>query len=321
MAVIHSLMASSQVTNSALKTVLYTRTRQWRVSQSDCTNPNKCIDLPSDYVSEAFEIKKEYDKAIDWLEVTSPHHEEGDRMTTSQPATLSSAPDLNQDTQSETSTQPDDFLEFDAICPTFGGGDTWVGECIFTQPVVQQAILRFFEEVARDPKDYCNPPFNKYNVPLPTPDNPLTFSAPGETVKGPSTFDALPTEMLAPEKQELESAKIDLAAMKTALLATPQNDAELAEGRARLEKRVAKKEVEVSELTKKALASGAQGPGNAQELRKEWEDKSNGEKWTEKKPGYAIPFAGTTADSEVLKSAGCLETVEEELERLELEEK
>ena len=43
----------------------------------------------------------------------------------------------------------DGFQDITPFCPTFGGGDAWAGECVFTQPIVQQAVLSFFEEVAR----------------------------------------------------------------------------------------------------------------------------------------------------------------------------
>lgn len=41
------------------------------------------------------------------------------------------------------------FCAMTPICPTFGGGDTSVGECVFVQSIVQKAILNFFEEVAQ----------------------------------------------------------------------------------------------------------------------------------------------------------------------------
>jgi hypothetical protein len=41
------------------------------------------------------------------------------------------------------------FCAMTPICPTFGGGDTSVGECVFIQSIVQNAILNFFEEVAQ----------------------------------------------------------------------------------------------------------------------------------------------------------------------------
>lgn len=174
--------------------------------------------------------------------------------------------------------------------------------------------MAFFEEVAQDPANYCNPAF-ALDIPAPTPDNPFTMSASDENAAEAAGFDALPLDMLNPEQQTLVATKASVAEMKNALLATPSSP-ELAPGRQNLESRIGKKEALIAELEKKALATGGLAAGGAQEIRDKWESKSNGLKWVPPKTGQAIPFAGVQADSEIVKGAGCLGTVEEELARL-----
>jgi hypothetical protein len=125
--------------------------------------------------------------------------------------------------------------------------------------------------------------------------------------------------MLNPEKKAVLTAQDELSQLEAAFLATQQDNPDLTPGLLRLLSRIKKKEAELKDLEEKALAAGALGPGAAQELRDKWKQ-VNEEEWTEKKPGTPIPFAGVQADSNMVASAGCLSTVEEELAKLELED-
>jgi hypothetical protein len=126
--------------------------------------------------------------------------------------------------------------------------------------------------------------------------------------------------MLTSEKKAVLTAQEELSQLEAAFLATPQDNPDLTPGLLRLRSRIEKKDAELKDLEEKALVAGALDPGAAQELRDKWNHQANGEEWTEKKPGTPIPFAGVQADSNMVASAGCLNTVEEELAKLELEE-
>jgi len=126
--------------------------------------------------------------------------------------------------------------------------------------------------------------------------------------------------MLNPEKKAVIAAQEELSQLQVAFQATPQDKPELASGLLRLRNLIKKKDAELRDLEEKALAVGALGAGAVQDLRDKWEQTTNGEKWTEKKAGEPIPFAGVQADSNVVASAGCPNTVEEELAKLELED-
>ncbi|KAK3217325.1 hypothetical protein GRF29_1g2742057 [Pseudopithomyces chartarum] len=123
------------------------------------------------------------------------------------------------------------FCAMTPICPAFGGGDTSVGECVFVQSIVQKAILNFFEEVAQDPKGYCNPSFV---IPKPFPDSDLSPLA--------------AADIIDPKKQALLDAQEELYRMHTALLNTPKDRPELVQSLARLQKRIEKKEAEINKL-------------------------------------------------------------------------
>lgn len=155
-----------------------------------------------------------------------------------------------------------------------------------------------------DPKGFCNPNFHLDPSPS----------------LADSRFDPLPDEMLNPEKKELLAAQEELAQLEAAFNAAPQDNPDLLAGLLRLRKRIIKKDAALRELEEKALAAGALGAGAAQDLRDKWKNQTSGEEWKEKKPGAPIPFAGVQADSNLVASAGCLDTVEEELAKLELEE-
>ncbi|KAF2877091.1 Arb2 domain-containing protein [Massariosphaeria phaeospora] len=198
---------------------------------------------------------------------------------------------------------------YEPICPTFGGGENDVGECVFTSKPVQHAILAFFDAVAQDPAAYCNPAFTLEHVPQPSPDNPLTqdtYEAEAAAFGG-----SVDVAMISAEQQALEDAQQQLADMLAALEATAPGDAELAPGRARLEKRIARQKGEVQELTQKALATGglAKGVGVAERDR-----------WVPQKTGPKIPFAGEMVDAELVKRAGLFDVAEEGLKGLEEEE-
>lgn len=196
-------------------------------------------------------------------------------------------------------------------CPTFAGGNEPTGECVFTDANVQRAILAFFEEVALDPENYCNPFFTtSADVPHPTADAPFALSA--DATMQPSADIQIALHMLTPEQQELEEARTKLADMRIALEGCPDDIDTLAKGRAKLVEKVTKQEVALKDLQIKALSSGSLGAGAAEDERQDWSPKINGPK---------VPFAGTMVDSELLKSAGLSVTASEELEKLEEKEK
>ncbi|KAF1964716.1 hypothetical protein BU23DRAFT_547122 [Bimuria novae-zelandiae CBS 107.79] len=293
-----------QIKNPDLKAFLHARARHWQTSQFGSPNPSQCNALPSNYVSNAVSRKPDTEASIDWLEKSQGgvgHHAYTPctKVLVSK-AAMPPTPEASSD---------DGFQDDGPTCPTFGGGDTWVGECVFTQPVVQQAILSFFEDVARDPDNYCNPDFS-LEIPNPSPEEPTTLSA-------DSRLDA---DMLNPEKQVLLVAQEELRQLHAAFLATPQGDPEFGPALTRLEKLIKNKDAEIKELEEKAVAKGALGADAEQELRDNWKHKMNGEKWTEKVPGKNIPFAGVMADSNIVASAGCLDTTKEELAKLDLED-
>ncbi|KAF2679454.1 hypothetical protein K458DRAFT_346779 [Lentithecium fluviatile CBS 122367] len=319
MAAIQSHMRNAQVTDPALRAFLHMRTRQWEVVESNTTDCTRCTSLPTDYKVQRAPTKQDAPRPIEWLKPSEPREQDGakpeeDARQLYANSTYYVDPSTPQPETRKLSV--DSFiLDTDPICPTFAGGDASIGECIFTQRMVQQTIMNFFEEAAQDPMNFCNPAF-KLDVPAPTPDNPFTLSADEAAVEAAAAASAsLPQDMLSEEAQVLAAHREILADMKTALRATPSS-AEFAPGRERLESRIARKKAKVVDLEKKALATGGLGAGAAQELRDKWENGTNGEKWVSKTKGDAIPFAGVEADSEVVKGAGCLGTVEEELARL-----
>ncbi|KAJ4286764.1 hypothetical protein N0V90_013016 [Kalmusia sp. IMI 367209] len=306
LAVIHSSLSSCHIRDPEVKAFLHARARHWECSRFRGSGPSQCNGLPLDYNSKAVSRQTDYTESIDWLEVLRG----GIDKRVDNPFTNDSATKPATVTK-EATINYDDWQDVDPICPTFGGGDSWVGECVFTQRIVQEAVLKFFEDVARDPKGYCNPPFSLVSLD-PSPANPLTLSA-------DSALDTLPDEMLNPEQQAVLTTQAELDYLKTSYHATPHDDPELVPGLQRLQGLITSKEAELKELEKKALAGGALGAGAAPEVRDSWQN-TDGEKWTEMKPGPKIDFAGVKADGDMVKSAGCLETVEEELAKLDMEE-
>lgn len=196
-------------------------------------------------------------------------------------------------------------------CPTFAGGREPTGECIFTEPAVQDAILSFFEEVAQDPENYRNPTFiTSVYAPRPTVDAPFTLHA-SATI--PEAADVQPAHpMLTPEQLELDEAQTKLADMRIALEACPEDIGVLAKGRGKLVDKIKNQEVLIKTLQVQALSSGSLGVSDSEDAREDWSPKVEGPQ---------VPFAGTMVDSELLRAAGLGRTADEELEKLDDEEK
>ena len=305
MALIHSLIDDSQIKNPKLRAFLHQRTREWRYSGLT-NNPQYCTELPENYSSHGTSSPEKITEHIAWNEdvpkagalscITNALHSLVVSVTSSkkdEPA--SAAPDTNTDDWSSGQA---------AMCPTFAGGPEATGECILTNPAVQEAVLCFFEEVAQDPANYRNPDFKAYTeAPQPTPDSPLALDPDNPNVAG---FPPLPPEM-TPEQAELDFAKEQLERMDLALKACPANVPELKQGRTKLVERIANHEVKIEKLEKKALATGGLTADKAPDKRENWKPQKEGEQ---------VPFAGTTVDSELLKAAGLMDTADEELEKL-----
>lgn len=316
LAAIQSPMGGHQIHKPDVKAFLYSRARHWETSQHSSADPGQCKASPSDYNSGAASDEPASTKPIDWLETAQG---EAEHCADYSLANIQEAKVMIAATKEPNSD--DGFVDATPLCPTFGGGDTWVGECVFTQSIVQQAVLKFFEDVAQgestcirsasrvcsqpiDPRIFRNPEFS-------------TDSPSGDT---DSRFDSLPNEMLNTEKQELLAAQEELRQLEAALNAIPDGNPDLEPGRQRLYKRIVIKQSKLRELEEKALAGGALGLGDAQDVRNKWSVPTDGEEWKEVKRGAPVSFAGVQADSDIVASAGCVGTVEEELAKLELEE-
>ncbi|OAG10510.1 uncharacterized protein CC84DRAFT_1112890 [Paraphaeosphaeria sporulosa] len=299
LAAMQSPVGAHQIHNPDVKTFLLTRARHWETSQHTSGDPAQCKASSSDYISKAISNKSTSTKPIDWLETV----ERGSGHRADTPfANIREAKVTIAVTEEPASD--DGFIDATPLCPTFGGGNTWVGECVFTQSIVQEAVLGFFEEVARDPKGYYNPNF--------TLDPPLS--------NVDSRFDPIPDEMLNPEKKELLAAQEELRQLEVAFNAVPEDNPDLRPGHQRLHRRIIMKHRALRELEEKVLAAGALGLGDAKDVRDKWSVPTDGVEWKEMKRGAPIPFAGVQADSNMVASAGCLGRVEEELAKLELEE-
>lgn len=296
MAMVNSLVNNNQICNSALKAFLHTRTRQWALGP--VRDPKQCTSLPSDYEPVEYRVAGSH-KSSFWLETREGHDnkDNSNRFLKSVYYFRSQQVPTPEDPQ---------FFETDPICPTFGGGSAEVGECIFTQFAVQDAVLSFFEEVSKDTKNYCNPRSLLPIVPEPTPQDPFPLSS----SDGPAP--ELPPEMLDSKNQSLIEARTALEHMEEALACVPDSDPALEAGKQGLIRRIAKKRAEVDQLGE-GLPTAGVGQDEAQELRQQWEPKTSGEKWTEEKKGEAVQFAGVQVDSELLKGAGCLSLAEESL--------
>tara|TARA_R110002003_G_scaffold122_7_gene11056 strand:+ start:9409 stop:10386 length:978 start_codon:yes stop_codon:yes gene_type:complete len=311
MALIHSLIDESQVKDPTLRAFLHQRAREWRYS--DLTNnPPHCTALPEGYYEETEGDSVEHASAparvvehIAWNEdVEKPSALSG--VVKAMHRLVVSATTLKREESSTPTSEA--YTEWSsgqaAICPAFAGGPESTGECILTNPAVQQAVLNFFEEVAQDPANYRNPNMTIYTeAPQPTPDNPLVLDPDNPNIPN---FSPLPPEM-TPEQAEVDAAKEQLEQMELALKACPSDVPELAAGREKLVHRIAVQEAKIEKLQKKALASGGLTAGQAPQQR---------ENWKPQKEGPKVTFAGTMVDSELLKAAGLGDTADEELAKL-----
>jgi hypothetical protein len=95
---------------------------------------------------------------------------------------------------------------------------------------------------------------------------------------------------------------------------------ELITARQRIENLISEKQGEIAAL-ETALASNDVREAEVADLvdaGEEWgpQANGNGERWVPPSTGQAVPFAGTQADSEVVREASGLAEVDEELARL-----
>jgi len=332
MALIHSLVDDSQVKDRRVRAFLHQRARQWKFSDLT-SDPQHCTDLPNSYDQQADQYASPKDtpsimqstKHISWHESISTgavptlikalHH-----------LAVSIIPSAHSTTRKEENEEK--IAEWSSgqavICPTFAGGNNSVGECIFTYPPVQHAILSFFQDVAQDPLHYRNPPGLKTYIaaPQPSPDHPLALSPINNNGDDDDEIGinfGAPTLQMTPEQAELEEARERLAELRVAFTACPDGISELVQGRAKLGKKIKVMETRVDDLenkTNKALLLGGGGdhgglivPGEEREEK----DKKKGGNWKMQVEGPKVPFAGTMVDSELLKAAGLVESAEEGL--------
>ncbi|OAL57092.1 hypothetical protein IQ07DRAFT_652273 [Pyrenochaeta sp. DS3sAY3a] len=304
MALVHSLMDDSQIKDPDLRTFLHQRTRQWNYCDRT-VNPYHCIDLPNQ-----FNVEMDNNATKDAMAAEHISWSETIKSTEVVPELAKAISDTIADRRlpksEDSSTDVQSLSSPGTICPTFAGGDCFLGESVFTQPLVRRAILSFFEEIGRNPTNYKNPTMTIYtNAPQPTADKPLELSGEAPDDGAPSF---LPEITL--EQAYLDEARETLTKMRVALDDCPSNVEVLKVGREKLIKKINKKEMEIEELAKKALSNGGLKAGEAQDLR---------ENWKPQKEGKMVPFAGTMIDSELLRAAGMLDTAKEELEKLELD--
>ncbi|CAN9182392.1 unnamed protein product [Alternaria alternata] len=334
MALIHSLVDDSQVKDRRVRTFLHQRTRQWKFSDLT-SDPQHCTDLPNSYDQQADQCASPKDtpsimqstKHISWHESISTgavpiltkalHH-----------LAVSITPSAHSTTRKEEEDE-EKIAEWSSgqavICPTFAGGNNSVGECIFTYPPVQHAILSFFQDVAQDPLHYRNPPGLKtYTAaPQPSPDHPLALSPINNNGDDDDDDTGInlrdPTLQMTPEQAELEEARERLAELRVASTACPDGISELVQGRAKLGKKIKVMEIRIEDLenkTKQALLLGGGGdhggtivPGEEREEK----DKKKGGHWKMQVEGPKVPFAGTMVDIELLKAAGLVESADKGL--------
>ncbi|KAF3000730.1 hypothetical protein E8E13_003687 [Curvularia kusanoi] len=316
MALVHTSLDNSEITQPNLKAFMHRRTRQWKFTD-ERRNPTQCTELPDDYSGKLPE------ESQDLL----AHAQETELINWDEELRAGTLPELtsvlrrmalddetdHSDSSGAPVTATDPGWGSGAVpCPTFAGGKESTGECIFAQPIVQQAILSFFKEVAQDPVNYRNPEFTtSLSVPQPTVDAPLVLDASVQ----PETANVQPTSpLVTPEQSELDEAHTKLKNMRDALVHCPENIELLAKGRAKLVEKIASQEVMIKELQAKALGNGSLRAGEAEAVRQDWSPKVDGQK---------VSFAGTMVDSELLKAAGLGETAiqkskkrDEEMEQL-----
>lgn len=308
MAVIHSSVDNLEITNTSLKAFLHERTRQWKYTDLS-SNPAQCTNLPDDYSCDTSDHDASKDiKVVRWNEELSRPGLLSGITTTLHHLALNTVPSTIDDTlastKSDTNTSST-WTSESVLCPTFAGGKETAGECVFTEPAIQNAVLSFFEEVAQQPETYRNPAFTTLaDVPYPTADAPLFLSA-DPTV--PESAGVQPTShAVCPEQMELDEARANLADLRMALDACHEDVDILAKGRKRLAQKILNQETAIKGLQVKALGSGSLEASEAEGLRQEWSPKVDGPQ---------VPFAGTMVDSELLKAAGLGDTASEELEK------
>jgi hypothetical protein len=306
MSLIASLIDDSQTKNASVRALLHQRTREWRYSALT-NNPQHCTELPEGYSSQTQSSETKIIRHMSWNE-SVPQTGATSGITRALHRLVVNSTPLKKGEDETTPTASDADTEWSsgqaATCPTFAGGPETTGECILTNPAVRLAVLSFFEEVAQDPENYCNPDIKLYaEAPQPTPDNPLLLDPDNLDV---ASFSSLPPEM-TPEQAEVDMAKETLEQMELALKACPVDVPELQSGRTKLIERISNRKVKIEKLEKKTLATGGLTAGAAPEQR---------ENWKPQKEGTKVKFAGTEVDSELLKAAGLMDTADEELEKL-----
>lgn len=278
------------LTDETLEKFLHLRTREWKITQDPSGDPTKLDRLPDNYLGAS--SAPETGKPTKW------YHKPLEPAASQEPPAQGD-PNYNWN--------PPTFS------PVFHGGETDVPECIMTQPAVQNAILDFFDEVAKDPTMYCNPTFEAASVPHPTADNPQSFFA----RRDPDAIDVVTDDpaLLTPEQEAIDDAKAVLAGMKRALRFTPTTTLDLQASSERLAERIAQREREIVDMERGVLAVGGLAAGEGQQAREEVEE------WAPEPEakGPEIPFAGVKVDSELVKSVGCVDTVRDELAKLGLD--
>ncbi len=166
MALIHSFVDDITVKNPHTRAFLRQRTRQWKICEST-SDPNRCTNLPEDYQQDFGSDSLQHDvaatKTVSWFEnVTRPSVLS--QITNKLHERLLNPLPLDMNTKSvETGKNTEWTISQAVLCPTFAGGMNTVGECVFTDRAVQQAILSFFDEVAQDPTHYRNPNFKLHD--------------------------------------------------------------------------------------------------------------------------------------------------------------
>ena len=301
MALVDSTVADTEIKNPHSRAFLRQRSRQWKFSELTF-NPLHCISLPDDYNQDRANCLPPTTsslmhsaKHISWHEdaskgpvatIKNTLHRLALAITTTK--NFSPAPPTDPDS-------PADWASGQAVlCPTFAGGNNPVGECIFTNPAVQHAILSFFEEVAQDPENYHNSlsfkPFTE--APQPTPDNPFVLDPADAGINFTS-----PPSLMTPEQSALNNARDMLTEFRTELDACPTDVPELEKGRKSLETKVSDLELQVENLEKEALSHGGLRADEAVTRRENWKPQVEGPK---------VPFAGTMVDSELLKVTGLM---------------
>ncbi|KAF2184820.1 hypothetical protein K469DRAFT_750686 [Zopfia rhizophila CBS 207.26] len=299
MAIVQARVMGSQISNPDLKAFLHQRCRQWEIS-SLSIDPKDCVGKPLDRIHFAEhnikEPKSEHSVArpINWLEPIPPS---GVASTIS--GLVKRLTPSNRSRVPERPVSDSAIFDDEPLCPTFAGGNNGIGECVFTDPAVYEAILDFFAEVAQNPMEFNNPDFN-VTVPEPNTEHEADEGKPEGSQRDAKFGPLLPPEMSL-EQMEIQNLEGELKHMKEALAATPKNDPAHEEGRRNLEKRIAKTVRGIEGLKKRKSATGGLDAGQAQELGGNWKPVGKGPK---------ISFAGTMVDSDLVKGAGLIDTAE-----------